>query len=226
MVRAFLDEAGEKREISFLEAKQYNFTYNEDKRFLRIFKQAKDLGPALWQSLVDDKAEADRNCNTNYEGIAVYALCEDDADLKVAGSAVASIPEPYIVVSIPHEPQPFGDVLLKVKACRHYLQAGEAEKLNPQTEIRFRDLFENADVWRHLNRGKHSRSGLLSGKPKGLPGVLGKHPCCWRLPTLLPHLGSDCGFIRTRRKSSRKPWKATINWKRCCPIRRLYLFLK
>jgi len=47
MVRAFLDEAGEKRESSFLEAKQYNFTYNEDKRFLRIFKQAKDLGPAL-----------------------------------------------------------------------------------------------------------------------------------------------------------------------------------
>lgn len=167
MVQAFIEEAGEKKENNFLEAKQYNLAYSEDKRFRRVFKRAKDLGPALWQSLINEKDEASKNCNTSYEGIAVYALCEDEADLKVAKNAVGSIPEKYIVVSIPHDPQPFSEPLLKVKACRHYLQAGEAEKLNPQTEIRFRDLFVNVE------------DGLLPALKKIMQQIVSGETACW-----------------------------------------------
>ena len=167
MVQAFLDEAGNKKDLYFLEAKQYNLTYNEDKRFRRVFKQAKDLGPALWQSLVEEKEEAGRNCDSSYEGIAVYALCEDEADLKVAKNAVTTIPESYIVVSIPHDPQPFREALLKVKACRYFLQAGEAKKLNPQTEIRFRDIFGNVD------------DGLLPALKNIMAQILAGDSACW-----------------------------------------------
>ena len=167
MVQAFLEEAGVKKNIHFLEAKQYNLAYSEDKRFRRVFKQAKDLGPDLWKSLVEEKAEAGGNCNTGYEGIVVYALCENDADIKVAKGAVGFIPKDDLVVSIPHDPQPFSETLLKVKACRHYLQAGEAEKLNPQTEIRFQDFLRNAD------------DGLLPALKSNMAQILSGDGSCW-----------------------------------------------
>ena len=47
------------------------------------------------------------------------------------------------VVGVPHEPQPFTEMLLKVRACRNALDPQSEEKLNAQTESRLRDLFEN-----------------------------------------------------------------------------------
>lgn len=167
MVQAFIEEAGEKKGINFLEAKQYNLTYNEDKRLRRVFKRAKDFGPALWQRLVDEMEEAAKNCNNSYEGVAVYALCEDEAEIKVANDAAAAIPDKRLVVSIPHEPQPFSGSLLKVKGCRYYLQAGEAEKLGPQTEVRFRDLFENTE------------DGLLPALKRIMQQIISGEVSCW-----------------------------------------------
>jgi hypothetical protein len=165
IVQAFIEESGEKNK--FLEARQYNLTYNEDKRFYRVFKQAKDLEPELWKNLLVEMEEAGKNCNNSYEGVAVYSLCEEQADIKVARDAVVTIPDHRIVVSIPHNPQPFRDALLKVKACRYYLKAGEVEKLNPQTEIRFRDIFENV------------QDGLLPGLKKIMQQVVDGGTSCW-----------------------------------------------
>lgn len=165
IVQAFIEETGEKNK--FLEAKQYNLTYNEDKRFYRVFKQAKDLEPQLWEDILTQMEEAGKNCNNSYEGVVVYSLCEEQADIKVAMDAVETIPDQRILVSIPHNPQPFQDALLKVKACRYYLRAGEAEKLNPQTEIRLRDIFENA------------QDGLLPGLKKKMQLVVDGSNSCW-----------------------------------------------
>ena len=185
MVKSFLEEAGEKNEINFLEAKQYNLTYTEDKRLLRVFKRAKDLGPTLWQSLVEEMAEDGKNCSNSYEGIAVYALCEDEADIKVAKDAISSIPEEHIVVSIPHEAQPFSESLLKVKACRYYLRPGEAEKLNPQTEARFRDIFDNAE------------DGLLPKLKRIMQQTVSGEMACWH--------GKDGAVVVDNPAQSHKP---------------------
>lgn len=166
-VTAFLDEAGDKKELQYLEAKQYNLTYNEDKRFRRVFCLAKDLGATLWQKLIDEKVEKDRDILNSYEGIAVYALCEDDGEIKVAQQAVASIPVNYLTVGIPHSPQLFKEDLLKVKACRHYLKSGEAEKLNAQTESRLRDIFDNPE------------DGFLPRLKKQLQIVMSGETACW-----------------------------------------------
>jgi len=167
MVTAFLEETGEKTGVTFLAAKQYNLIYNEDKRFRRIFKQAKDLGAALWQDLLEEMEDAAKDCNKSYEGIAVYALCEDDADIKVARESVNSIPDDRIVVGVPNEEQSFTETLLRVKACRHYFQTGEVEKLNTQTEIRFRDIFDN------------SEDGLLPKLKKIMEQVVSGELACW-----------------------------------------------
>jgi hypothetical protein len=75
----------------------------------------------------------------------IYTFCEDEGEIKLAKSEVQNIPAPHIAVSVLHFPQPFTDLLLRVKACQHYLPPNEAEKISVQTEARLRDLLENPE---------------------------------------------------------------------------------
>jgi hypothetical protein len=142
-VDAFLAEAGEDKDPLFLDAKQYNLAYGEDKRFRSVFIRAKDLSEQLWEQLKKEQIEAASKPTKSYEGVAVYALCEDEAEIQVAREAVQDIPWEDFVVGVPHEPHPFTEMLLRVRACRHALDPQSEEKLNAQTESRLRDMFEN-----------------------------------------------------------------------------------
>lgn len=144
-VAELLAEGGDRRELEFLEAKQYNLAFGEDKRFKRWFVRAKDLGVGLWEKIQEEQAAAAGKEKSCYEGSIVYALCEDEADRKVAKEAVGDVPDDTIVVGVPHEAQPFTDMVLKVKACRHYLNPESTTRLNAQTESRLRDLLDNPE---------------------------------------------------------------------------------
>ena len=140
MVKAFLSEV---KSPMFLDAKQHNLTYGEDKRFRTICVKAKDMGEKLWEEFKQEQLDAVSKPNSSYEGIAIYALCEDASDIQVAQEAIQDIPCDDFVVGVPREPQPFTEMLLKVRACRNALDPQSEEKLNAQTESRLRDLFEN-----------------------------------------------------------------------------------
>ena len=145
MVAAFREEVGAAKDDDFLEAKQYNLYFNEDKRFKVSFMQAKDLGETLWNELIAQRANNASKPNRSYEGDVVYVLCEDDAEVQVAKNAVRTIPDPTIAVAVPNSPLPFVEMLLKVKACKHYLPPNEAEKISAQTETRLRDILEDPE---------------------------------------------------------------------------------
>ena len=140
-VTAFLEEAGGKNADAFIEAKSYNLPFTEDKRFRPVFIPAKDLGEDLWESLQNEYEANKVNPNKSYEGTLVYALCEDEAEIKIAREAVQKIPVNTIAVSVPHSPIQFSDLLLRVKACRHYTSQGS--NITAQTESRLRDIFDN-----------------------------------------------------------------------------------
>ena len=142
-VKALVEEAGGSGEGEFLEAKPYNLPFGEDKRFKRRFIQAKDLGNKLWEELKREQEQAAANDRNSYEGTVVYTLCEDEGEIKSAHQALGDIPDDTIIVGIPHDPQPFNDLLLKVKACRHYLNQESSAQLSAQTESRLRDIFDN-----------------------------------------------------------------------------------
>ena len=144
-VASFIEEAGSQKELEYLNAKQHNLHYSEDKRLKRCFFRAKDLGDELWEKLHQEFEDAQKKDKTAYEGVAVYALCEDDAEVEQAKNAVDAIPYEHLVVAVPHEAQPFTDALLRVKACRHFLPPNDAEKISAQTESRLRDIFEDPD---------------------------------------------------------------------------------
>jgi hypothetical protein len=128
-VAAFLEEAGGKCLSDFAEAKGYNMPFGEDKRFRTRFVRAKDLGDVLWDETRTEYSESRNNPSKSFEGTLVYALCEDDAEVNVVREAAKSIFDVNVALAVPHAPQPFTEMLLKVKACRHYLPPNEAEKI-------------------------------------------------------------------------------------------------
>jgi len=144
-VAAFLEEVGGKLNLNFLEAKSYNLPFGEDKRFRMRFVRAKDLGQALWKEIRAEWQENRTKPKSSFEGTLVYALCEDEGEIKVAREAARTISDVNVAMAVPHTPQPFTETLLRVKACRYYLPPNEAEKISAQTESRLRDIFEDPD---------------------------------------------------------------------------------
>lgn len=142
---ALLAEAGDPHELEFLKASQYNLAFNEDKRFARRFVRAKDLGEKLWKDMQQEWEQSLFKEKQSSEGTLIYALCENETDIQLAKNAVKDITYENMAVAVPHAPQPFMDVLLRVKACRYYLPPNEAMKISAQTESRLRDIFENAE---------------------------------------------------------------------------------
>ena len=173
MVEAFLKEAGDAKELEFLEAKQYNLHFNEDKRFKRYFMRAKDLGDKLWEDLKRDLEESSNKEKISYEGMVVYALCEDEAEIQIAKKAVKDIPDSNLAVAIPISPQPFTETLLRVKACIHYLPPNEAEKISAQTESRLRDVLEDPGDG-YLPKLKGILRDIMSGEAACWYGQNGK----------------------------------------------------
>ncbi len=140
-VQSFLDEAGSKSTDEYLDAKGFNMPFSDDKRFRRVFVPAKDLGEELWDSLKNEYEAQRANPAKSYEGVLVYSLCEDEADITIAREAVKTIAWDNLAVSIPHVPTPFTEMLLKVRACRYHLSKDST--ITAQTESRMRDILDN-----------------------------------------------------------------------------------
>ena len=173
LVKSLLDESAGNEDLEFLEAKQYNLQFSEDKRFKRYFVRARDLGPKFWDQIKDEWEEYQEKPKQSFEGAVVYALCESEADLETAKTAAQTIPLPNIALAIPHEPQPFEDTLLRVKACKYYLPPSDAEKISAQTESRIRDLLENVDDG-YLTKLQLILSSIASGENACWYGQQGK----------------------------------------------------
>ena len=104
---ALIEEAADPHEREFLKAGQYNLAFNEDKRFQRRFVRAKNLGKNLWNELYREREQGFLKERDGGEGVVIYALCENETDIRVAREAAKEIPYENMAVAIPHEPQPF-----------------------------------------------------------------------------------------------------------------------
>lgn len=146
----------------FLPANHWNLTFNEDKRLKRKFIRGRELGNDLWAALEQDAAVAGAKFSTAYEGHAVYALCEDEAEINLAREAVKTLPKGNILVAVTHDPTPFREDLKKVLACRHYLSAEEAGKQPAQSTARIQNMLDG-DEHSYLNILKAIINGVASG---------------------------------------------------------------
>lgn len=167
MLDAFLKEAGRGTRDDYVLAKGYNMLYGEDKRFRVHVVRARDIGDALWDGIRKEHAELRLRPEKSSEGALVYALCEDEAEVHLARAAAGAIVDDNVALAVLHEPRPFAEALLKVKACRHYLPPSEARKISAETESRLRDLLENQD------------NGYLPHLIRLFTDIIDGHEACW-----------------------------------------------
>ena len=99
-------------EEEYLESKDYNTTYNEDKRLKSIFVTPEELEKEylvdgnninIFEKCVHDRHEAGIG-TTGYEGTAIYVFCQSDEEIEKAKKVIKENKTEEVVVCIPKKP--------------------------------------------------------------------------------------------------------------------------
>lgn len=135
---------------SFLEAKDYNAQYDEDKRLKIVFVKPTTLHEhrningttfPYFASLEQERLQ-ERDVSKNYEGVAVYVFCENENDIDVAKKAVLQNDQQRVVVAVPRNPIHIFEVIFTLKALDSDWFKKQAESFSPlekAEEKRIRD---------------------------------------------------------------------------------------
>lgn len=122
----------------FLDAREYNSTYQEDKRLKVVFATPEMLAEesiidgkivSFFERLERDRISAPRS--KGYEGTAVYVFCENEQDIDTAKRAVAKNDQPRVVVAVPRYPKSIFDAIFTLKALESDFFKRQAEKFSP-----------------------------------------------------------------------------------------------
>jgi len=124
----------------YLEAKAYNAQHNEDKRLQRRIVTPADLATSRtldgqeinYFDLLEDEVEREVARGGDFEGIALYVLCETQSDISKARDMAARNGSLRVVVAIPTTPIPFKEAVLNLKAIEHINASPEAESFSTQ----------------------------------------------------------------------------------------------
>ena len=146
----------DKKEQS-LDAKDYNQAYSEDKRLERRFIRAIDLSTEQGGFSSFDKLEAEIAESYDFEGIALYILCETSEDIQDARSFCSKNTSQRIVVAIPKRPVPLLDAILDLRALRAIEESEEARVFGHQ---------DSATLNARLNGDKGAKKKLLGLRNK------------------------------------------------------------
>mgnify|MGYP001025395096 CR=1 FL=1 len=133
----------------YLEAKNHNQPYDEDKRLFRLFVQPgdlqakhrlKDTGEEVddftyHERMLEDETE----WKSRYEGVALYVLCETDEDIARARRAAEANQSERVIVGIPRRPIPIRETVMNLRAARHILQTEDLETMTLQDRSRLQE---------------------------------------------------------------------------------------
>jgi hypothetical protein len=123
-----------------LEAKAYNAQHNEDKRLRRRIVTPGDLATTssidgqtqTYFDVVDQEVAREVTRDGDFEGIALYVLCETQAEISKARDLAAKVTSPRVAVAVPAAPIPFKDAILDLKAIEHIRNLPQAEQFSTQ----------------------------------------------------------------------------------------------
>ena len=126
---------------AWTEAKGHNQDYLGDKRLLRVFAQPRDLSRkykladgregSFWE-YHEEHRMAQKGWQERYDGIMVYVLCENDADIQHAQQAVRSNDCPTIIVGVPKSPMLIKEAVVDLMAIQSFMNTEAYDKLEFQ----------------------------------------------------------------------------------------------
>lgn len=157
LLQSFLDLSPLIGDELYMEAKDYNASYSEDKRLKIIFATPSMLSETFDRNGVTvsyfTAVEQDRSnsiTGTNgYEGVAIYVFCEDDNDIDAAKRAVVINDQKRVVVAIPRNPIKAYDAVFTLKALSSDWISAQAQDF---------DSYENAQKMSIRNEAQRALS--------------------------------------------------------------------
>lgn len=126
---------------SYTEARGYNQDYVEDKRLKRVFATPQELTAmhkwadgsevSFWD-YHEKVRQSQKTWNDRYEGVMVFVLCENEADIQAAQMAVKSNSVRTVVVGVPKTPIPIKQALIDLMAVQQFMESDAYGKLEFQ----------------------------------------------------------------------------------------------
>jgi hypothetical protein len=141
---------------AYLEAKNYNLPYSEDKRLERRIVRPADLeeetktatGNRTYFERLEEEITAELAKKGEYEGIALYVACEKAEDITKAKSLCGRNQSERIVVAIPKQSIPLFDAIMELKALKALDKGDEKTNFTAQ---------DKANLFARLQGGPHAR---------------------------------------------------------------------
>lgn len=130
----------DKKTELYLEAKDYNLHYGEDKRLENRFARAVDLGEEettpqgtrTFFMRLEAEIEQEIAKANEFEGIALYIVCETAEEIQRAREYCTKNTSERIVVAIPKQSIPLLDTILEVRALQAIKASKTAESFSSQ----------------------------------------------------------------------------------------------
>lgn len=133
----------------WLEAKNHNQPYDEDKRLRRLFVQPGDLQAKLPLKDVGEEVDfytyqermlqSETAWKSRYEGVAVYVLCETDEDVARARRAAEANQSDRVIVGVPRQPIPIREAVMNLQAAQHIQQTEDLDAMTLQDRSRLQE---------------------------------------------------------------------------------------
>lgn len=151
------------RDSIYIEAKNYNQNHNEDKRLLRKFCLPNDLSSTRmvegieisFFDFLEQERQTETNYKKNYEGIALYVICEDKESIDRTKNLAVKNPSDKIVIAIPKGPIPLTETSFNILAIEYIKKSEKFEEfsiqdrtiLNEQEKQYYKKLIEKRNAY-------------------------------------------------------------------------------
>ena len=153
LLQNYLDLSPLRGDEAYLEAKDYNASFNEDKRLKVLFATPSMLiekrnvnGEELpfFTALEHERLQTGGLTN-GYEGIAVYVFCENENDIDAAKKAVAQNNQSRVSVAIPRNPISVYDAIFTLKALESDWFKKQSQSFSPYEKAEEKKIRDEAN---------------------------------------------------------------------------------
>lgn len=137
----------------YLEAKDYNASFSEDKRLKVVFatpatlneqRMVNSVSMPFFASLEQERLSVSSLSN-GYEGVAVYVFCENDNDIDLAKKAAPHNDQQRVVVAIPRSPITIYDAVLTLRALDSDWFKSQSQNFSPYEKVEEKKIRDEAN---------------------------------------------------------------------------------
>jgi hypothetical protein len=156
----------------WLEAKNYNLPYDEDKRLLRVFVRPGELEAEYTHegetvdffTYQEHQMQAVRDWKDRYEGVAVYVLCETDEEIQRTRRLAEGNQSPYVILGIPRQPIPIREAVMNLRAVLHIQKTEDLDAMSLQDRSRLQQDLIGDEQKGYKGAFLRAREQYLAGK--------------------------------------------------------------